>query len=85
VKAADPTSTTRLVKAIVEHTYAARNYDLLYSNITILSKKHGQLKSVVQALVELAMGWLEEIKAEAGVEKWLGLVETLRGVTEGKV
>jgi 26S proteasome regulatory subunit N5 len=50
-----------------------------------LSKKHGQLKAAVQAVVELAMGWLEEIKKNDGLEKWLELVETLRNVTEGKV
>lgn len=51
----------------------------------MLSKKHGQLKGVIQALVEQTMGWLEEIKARDGLEKWLELVETLRSITEGKV
>lgn len=31
------------------------------------------------------MEWLEEIKTREGVDKWLELLETLRGVTEGKV
>lgn len=31
------------------------------------------------------MGWLEDVKKTAGTEKWLELVQTLRGVTEGKV
>ena len=51
----------------------------------MLSKKHGQLKAAVQAIVELSMSWLTEVKARDGVERWLELVETLRGVTEGKV
>lgn len=51
----------------------------------MLSKKHGQLKAAIQAIVELAIVWLEDIKKSTGVEKWLELVETLRGVTEGKV
>jgi 26S proteasome regulatory subunit N5 len=72
-------------KAIAEHAYSARDYALLTSSVTLLSKKHGQLKGAIQALVELSMGWLEEIKKEAGIEKWLALIETLRGVTEGKV
>ncbi|KAJ7293085.1 hypothetical protein C8J57DRAFT_1268083 [Mycena rebaudengoi] len=83
--ASDLASTTRLVKAIVEHCYEARNYDLLNSNVSILSKKHGQLKAAVQAIVELVMGWLDDVKTSAGVEKWLELVQTLRGVTEGKI
>ena len=36
-------------------------------------------------MVELAMGWLDELKKREGTEKWLELVETLRTVTEGKV
>ncbi|KAF8642032.1 hypothetical protein AX16_009753 [Volvariella volvacea WC 439] len=83
--AADLSSTTRLVKAIVQHTYNARNYDLLNSSITVLSKKHGQLKGAVQAMVELSMGWLDAIKQHDGIKRWLELVETLRGVTEGKI
>ena len=55
------------------------------STITLLSKKHGQLKAAVQAIVELSMTWLPDIKEKVGLENWLELVETLRGVTEGKV
>lgn len=58
---------------------------MLNSNTLLLSKKHGQLKGAVQAMVEQAMGWLDEIKQRDGVERWLELVETLRQVTEGKV
>lgn len=36
-------------------------------------------------MVELAMGWLDEIKEREGTEKWLELIETLRSVSEGKV
>ncbi|KAJ3734633.1 hypothetical protein DFJ43DRAFT_1130442 [Lentinula guzmanii] len=83
--AADPKSTTTLVKTISEYCYNARDFDLLNSNITLLSKKHGQLKSVIQAMVEQAMGWLEDIRKKEGDKQWLQLVETLREVTEGKI
>ncbi|KAG5654727.1 hypothetical protein H0H81_007483 [Sphagnurus paluster] len=83
--AADLNSTTRLVKAAVEHCYQAQNFTLFNSTVTLLSKKHGQLKAAVQAIVELSMGWLDSIKQAHGTEKWLELVETLRGVTEGKI
>lgn len=66
-------------------SYDARDYTLLNTNIQVLSKKHGQLKGAIQAMVELAMTWLDEIKEREGTEKWLELVETLRSVTEGKV
>ncbi|KAF9076087.1 PCI domain-containing protein [Rhodocollybia butyracea] len=83
--AADPKSTTTLVKTIAAYCYDARDFDRLNSNITVLTKKHGQLKSVIQALVEQAMGWLEDIRKKDGDKTWLQLVETLREVTEGKI
>jgi len=73
------------VRAIVELEYHARDYAQLNSSISVLSKKHGQLKGAIQAMVELAMSWLDEIKQRDGIEKWLELVETLRTVTEGKL
>lgn len=80
----DLKSTTRLVKAIMELEYDARDYAQLNSSISTLSKKHGQLKGAIQVMVEDAMSWLDEIKQRDGVETWLELVETLRTVTEGK-
>ena len=80
----DLKSTTRLVKAIIELEYDARDYVQLNSSINTLSKKHGQLKGAIQVMVELAMSWLDEIKQRDGIETWLELVETLRTVTEGK-
>ncbi|KAI0080349.1 26S proteasome non-ATPase regulatory subunit 12 [Panus rudis PR-1116 ss-1] len=83
--ASDLKSTTRLVKEITQLSYDARDYALLNSSIQTLSKKHGQLKAAIQAMVEQAIGWLEEIKKRDGIEKWLELIETLRSVTEGKL
>lgn len=73
------------MRTIVELEYDARDYAQLNSSISVLSKKHGQLKGAIQAMVELAMSWLDEIKQRDGIERWLELVETLRTVTEGKV
>jgi len=83
--ASDLSSTTRLGKAAADLCYEARNYTLLNSSISLLSKKHGQLKGVVQTLVEQGMGWLEDIRQREGMEKWLELIETLRSITEGKI
>ncbi|KAI0095120.1 26S proteasome non-ATPase regulatory subunit 12 [Irpex rosettiformis] len=83
--ASDLPSTTRLVKEISQLAYDSRNYPLLNHNIQLLSKKHGQLKAAIQGLVELVMGWLQEIKEQDGIERWLELIETLRTVTEGKI
>ncbi len=73
------------MKAVLDHCYQATDFTLLNSSILLLSKKHGQLKAAVQAMVEQAMEWLEDVKKKQGIEKWLELVETLRTVTEGKV
>lgn len=73
------------MKAAVQLCYDARNYTLLNSTISLLSKKHGQLKAAVQAIVEQVLSWLDKVREQDGNEKWLELVETLRGVTEGKV
>ncbi|PCH33904.1 26S proteasome non-ATPase regulatory subunit 12 [Wolfiporia cocos MD-104 SS10] len=83
--ASDSASTIRLVKQVGELCYAARNYELLNVTINNLSKKHGQFKVAIQAIVEQAMGWLEEIRQREGEGKWLELVDTLRTVTEGKI
>ncbi|KAA1468067.1 PCI-domain-containing protein [Dentipellis sp. KUC8613] len=83
--ASDLKSTTRLVKAIIELAYQARDFQQLNSSIQTLSKKHGQLKAAIQEIVELSMTWLEDIERTEGTAKWLELVETLRTVTEGKI
>lgn len=73
------------METVLDLTYEARDYQLLNTSISTLSKKHGQLKGAVQAMVEKTMGWLDEVKQRDGLERWLELVETLRQVTEGKV
>ncbi|TDL28216.1 26S proteasome non-ATPase regulatory subunit 12 [Rickenella mellea] len=83
--ASDLKSTTTLSKLILDLSYDARDYSLLNSSLSLLSKKHGQLKGAVQAIVEQSMGWLDEIRQRDGVDKWLELIETLRQVTEGKI
>ncbi|KAI6047798.1 26S proteasome non-ATPase regulatory subunit 12 [Pisolithus marmoratus] len=83
--ASDLSSTTRLAKAALDLCYEARDYAQLNATIHLLSKKHGQLKGVIQAFVEQAVGWLPEIRRREGDQIWLELVETLRAVTEGKI
>lgn len=73
------------MKTATDLCYQAKDYALLNSSITLMSKKHGQLKGAIQAMVEQAMGWLDDIREREGTERWLELIETLRAVTEGKV
>ncbi|KAG8970673.1 hypothetical protein FRC03_004055 [Tulasnella sp. 419] len=83
--AADLASTTRLLTAITTIAYEAKDFALLNSNISLLAKKHGQLKDSIKQMVELAMSWLDDIRVNQGEPAWLELVETLRSVTEGKI
>lgn len=65
--------------------YQGKDFEALNTNVATLSKKHGQLKESVKTMVELVMGWLDDVKAAHGENTWLELVETLRTVTEGKI
>ena len=76
---------TRVLSAVINIQYGAKDYDALNNNIAVLSKKHGQLKEPVKAMVEEAAAWLEALKADAGEDRWLEFLQTLRTVTEGKV
>ncbi|CAE6470744.1 unnamed protein product [Rhizoctonia solani] len=80
---ADAGSTSRLLVAIVKLCRAAQKFDLVNTNITLLAKKHGQLKAATQAMVEEAMTYLPDLEADR--PKWLDLIEALRSVTEGKI
>ena len=60
----------------------AADWPLLNEQVLLLSKKHGQLKQAITKMVQVVMGFLDDIK---GVEVRLSVIETLRTVTEGKV
>lgn len=89
--AGDLQSTSALLTLIPALTYSlpsTPSYDLLNSNLTLFSKKHGQLKEAVVRMVEKSMALLDELKAKGEVDgknRWLELINTLRDITEGKV
>ena len=84
-QASDLKSTTTLATTVLRLSYEAHDLPQVNGNLALLSKKHGQFKAVIQAMVEQSMGWMDEVRSKDGLEKWLELVETLRQVTEGKV
>lgn len=55
---------------------------MLNEQVLLLSKKHGQLKQAVTKMVQVVMGFLEDAP---NMDVKLGVIETLRTVTEGKV
>ncbi|WWC62599.1 uncharacterized protein I303_105196 [Kwoniella dejecticola CBS 10117] len=90
--AADMTSTASLLTLLTRLVWEQSDLDLLNSQLTILSKKHGQLKEAVVRMVDEAMTWLPTLKAQKdqgkfknGKDRWLELVKTLRDITEGKI
>lgn len=47
-----------------------------------MSKKHGQLKQAITKMVQVVMGFLDDVP---NMDTKLSLIDTLRTVTEGKV
>jgi 26S proteasome regulatory subunit N5 len=86
------TSTSTLLTLLVRLCYQANDHDQLLTQLTIMSKKHGQLKEAVVRMVDESMTWLPELKEKKdkgeykdGKDRWLELLNTLRDITEGKV
>jgi len=55
---------------------------LLNEQVLLLSKKHGQLKQAVTKVVQVVMGFLDQV---SNIDTKHSVIETLRTVTEGKV
>lgn len=83
--ASDAPSTTLLVQAIMNIAWESKDYPFLLESLTTLSKKHGQFKTSVTAMVDQVMEWLPTIKEKEPTKTWLEWVGTLRTVTEGKI
>ncbi|KZS95799.1 PCI-domain-containing protein [Sistotremastrum niveocremeum HHB9708] len=83
--ASDVKSTTRLATTIMDIAHKAQDWDLVVSSLSLLAKKHGQLKATIQAIVEQAVSWLDEIKEKAGLEAWFNTAEGVRTVSEGRI
>ena len=85
-------STSTLLTLIARLCYQAQDFDQLFTQLTVMSKKHGQLKEAVVRMVDESMTWLPELKEKKdkgeyknGKDRWLELLNTLRDITEGKV
>ena len=92
LQAADMSSTAVLLVLLTRLCFEANSLDQLNTQLTVMSKKHGQLKEAVVRMVDEAMKFLPDLKAKKdageykkGTDRWLELVNTLRDITEGKV
>ncbi|ORY91686.1 hypothetical protein BCR35DRAFT_286656 [Leucosporidium creatinivorum] len=79
--AADLASTSRVLVTAIQILHKHEQWDLLNSHLSLLSKKHGQLRQATQKMVDEAMTYLEKFEGK----RKLALIETLREVTEGKI
>lgn len=80
-QAADLASTSRVLVAVVSILHKRGEWALLNSHLSLLSKKHGQLRQATQKMVEEVMTYLDTAEGRTKLD----LIETLREVTEGKV
>jgi 26S proteasome regulatory subunit N5 len=81
-QSADAASTKRVLVAIVQLCYDTQDWEALNENIMILTKRRGQLKMAIQAMVEQCSKFIDETPDR---DTKLKLVNTLRTATEGKI
>ena len=75
-------STARILVAIVEMCFQAKNWSALNEHIVLLSKRRSQLKQAVTKMVQECCTYIDKTPDK---ETMIKLIETLRSVTEGKV
>uniref|UniRef100_A0A0A9ZGG0 26S proteasome non-ATPase regulatory subunit 12 n=1 Tax=Lygus hesperus TaxID=30085 RepID=A0A0A9ZGG0_LYGHE len=79
---ADMISTGRVLVAIVQICYDAKNWVALNEQIVLLSKRRSQLKQAVAKMVQECCDYVDKMPTK---DSQLKLIETLRTVTEGKI
>ncbi|KAJ8682767.1 hypothetical protein QAD02_018559 [Eretmocerus hayati] len=80
--ASDMVSTSRILIAIVEICFEAKNWSALNEHIVLLSKRRSQLKRAVTKMVQECCTYIDKTPDR---DTMIKLIETLRSVTEGKI
>lgn len=80
----DMHSTSKVLVAIVQICFEAKNWNLLNEHIILLSKKRSQLKQAVTKMVQECYAWVKDSLLPSK-EIELKLIETLRTITKGKI
>eukprot|EP00005_Dracoamoeba_jomungandri_P004397 CAMPEP_0174249920 /NCGR_PEP_ID=MMETSP0439-20130205/248_1 /TAXON_ID=0 /ORGANISM="Stereomyxa ramosa, Strain Chinc5" /LENGTH=461 /DNA_ID=CAMNT_0015329865 /DNA_START=15 /DNA_END=1400 /DNA_ORIENTATION=+ len=78
----DSISTSRVANAILDLCFEAKEFEKLNEMLVVLSKRRGQLKTVIKKMVERANYYLEHMPDKSTKEK---LIRKLRLITEGKI
>lgn len=79
---ADMLSTSKILVAVVQICFDAKNWTALNDHIVLLSKRRSQLK---QAVVEMVRECCKYVEQTPDLETKIKLIETLRSITEGKI
>lgn len=79
---ADMISTSRVLVAIVEICFEAKNWAALNEHIVLLSKRRSQLKQAVTKMVQECSTYIDKTPDK---QTEIKLIETLTSVTAGKV
>ncbi|XP_020099062.1 26S proteasome non-ATPase regulatory subunit 12 homolog A-like isoform X3 [Ananas comosus] len=80
--AGDVAGTKKAVIDIIELCYKARAWKTLNDQIVLLSKRRGQLKQAVTAMVQKAMEYIDETP---DLDTRIELIKTLNSVSSGKI
>ncbi|ODQ48514.1 hypothetical protein PICMEDRAFT_14073 [Pichia membranifaciens NRRL Y-2026] len=81
-QASDGVSSKRIMVKLTDLLVYAKDWELLNEQITLLSKKHGQLKESIQTLIQEVIKNLNAIK---DLDTKMKIIETIRIVTENKI
>uniref|UniRef100_A0A8D8UH19 26S proteasome non-ATPase regulatory subunit 12 n=1 Tax=Cacopsylla melanoneura TaxID=428564 RepID=A0A8D8UH19_9HEMI len=78
----DMVSTGRILVAMVQICFEAKNWTALNEHITMLTKRRSQLKQAVVKMIQECVTYVDKTPNK---EIKVKLIETLRTVTEGKI
>lgn len=81
-QASDGASSKRIMVKLVELLFYSKDWELLNEELTLLSKKHGQLKESIQTLIQETINKLDEVK---DLDTKMKIIDTIRIVTENKI
>ncbi|XP_060186664.1 26S proteasome non-ATPase regulatory subunit 12 homolog A-like [Lycium barbarum] len=81
-QAGDVAGTRKAATDIIQLCFDARAWNTLNEQIVLLSKRRGQLKQAVQAMVQQAMQYIDQTP---DLETKIELIKTLNNVSAGKI
>lgn len=85
--AEDPRSTKLACCSVLRLLHESRDFKGLQEKLVLLSKRRGQLKEVVKAMVRQCMEYVDEEGASEGLDRKTkeDVIKTLQSITEGKI